>query len=352
MLLSENIDPIEHRAAMRAKNAAESANAITFAEATEKFIAAREGEWRNPKHRQQWENTLATYCAPINQMHVGLIDTPAVLRCLEPDWATKTETASRVRGRIEQVLDWCTVRGYRKGENPARWRGHLDKLLSAPKKIKKSTHQPAIPWAAMPAFMQRLRTEQDGVAARCLEFVALTGVRSGEARGMQWREIDTDEAVWVVPASRTKRNRQHRVPLSPQALRIIEKMPKQAGSPLVFTSSRGGELSDMSLTAVLRRMHEAQPIPCDAPGRAPTAHGMRSALRDWAFEATTHAREVVEATLSHVTGDATELAYKRGDALERRRALLAEWADFLDKPKQPAKVANIGAARAKRKAAA
>lgn len=352
LLLAEGIDPIEHRAAMRAKNAAESASAISFAQATERFIAAREGEWRNAKHGQQWRNTLATYCEPINAMHVGLIDTPAVLRVLEADWATKTETLSRVRGRIEQILDWCTVRGYRKGENPARWRGHLDKLLSAPKKIKKSTHQPAIPWQSMPEFMVRLRAEQEGVAARCLELVALTGVRSGEARGMQWREIDKDGAVWVVPAERTKRNRQHRVPLSAQALALIEKLPKLAGSPLVFTSSRGGELSDMALTAVLRRMHDVKAIPCDTAGRAPTAHGLRSSLRDWAYEATAHPREIVEAALAHSNGDQTELAYKRGDALERRRTLLVEWAGFLDK--QPAKVESISAARAekKRKAAA
>lgn len=295
---------------------------------------------------------LATYCEPINAMHVALIDTAAVLRCLEGGWSTKTETLSRVRGRIEQILDWCTVRNYRKGENPARWRGHLDKLLSAPKKIKKEAHQPAIPWASLPAFMARLRAEQEGVAARCLELVTLTGVRSGEARGMEWNEIDNDAAVWIVPAERTKRARQHRVPLTEQALRIIEGMPKVAGSNYVFSAPRGGALSDMALTEVIRRMQEVEPIPCDTKDRVPTAHGMRSALRDWAYEATSHPREIVEATLAHANGDATELAYKRGDALERRRALLIEWADFLDKPKQPAKVESIGAARAKKKAAA
>lgn len=290
----------------------------TFKDCTADFLRDKEGEWRNPKHRQQWENTLTQYAFPhIGTMPVGDIDLPHVLVCLEPLWRTKTETATRLRGRIESVLDWATVRKYRTGENPARWKGHLDSLLPAPTKIKKVTHHRAVPIDDMAAFMADLRSRA-GIAAMALEFTILTAARSGEVRGATWAEIDLPAAAWIVPGDRMKIGREHRVPLSNAAIRLLESVPRMDGTDLVFPGTKGQPLSDMSLTAVLRRM-EVDAVP----------HGFRSSFRDWAGDRTTYPRELAEAALAHTVGDAVEQAYRRGDALEKRRDLMESWSVFL-----------------------
>jgi integrase len=290
----------------------------TFSDCTADFLRDKEGEWRNPKHRQQWENTLAQYAHPhIGAMPVGDVDLPHVLACLEPLWREKTETATRVRGRIESVLAWATVRKYRSGENPARWKGHLDALLPAPAKLKNVVHHRAVPIDGMAAFMADLRSRA-GIAARALEFTILTAARSGEVRGATWAEIDLATAVWIVPGARMKAGREHRVPLSKAAIKLLESMPRMDGTDLVFPGTKGQPLSDMSLTAVLRRM-ETDAVP----------HGFRSTFRDWAGDRTTYPRELAEAALAHAVGDEVEKAYRRGDALEKRREMMESWSLFV-----------------------
>ena len=239
-----------------------------------------------------------------------------VLKALEPIWKTKTETATRLRGRIESILDWATVRKYRTGDNPARWKGHLDKLLPAPGKIPKVEHHKALPASQMPAFVKDLQT-REGLAARALEFAILCASRSGEVRGAQWVEIDMGQASWVIPAERMKAGKEHRVPLSTQTLKLLKSIPKSEAGDWVFTSSTGKPLSDMALTTVLRRM-KVDAVP----------HGFRSTFRDWAGEMTNHPRDVAEQALAHTLENKVEAAYRRGDALEKRRLMMQEWAEF------------------------
>ena len=315
-------DPIAERAAARSALAAQRGAEITFDECAEKFISAKSAEWKNAKHVAQWSATLTTYASPVvGTMQVRDIELSHIVKILEKDdfWTTKTETASRVRGRIEAVLDWATVRGYRKGENPARWKGHLDKVLAAPKKVQKVEHHAALPVDEIGAFMRDLR-EREGIAARALEVLILTAARSGEVRGMTWGEINLDEAVWIVPAERMKAKREHRVPLSVRVIEVLRSLPVVAGE-LVFPGMReGSPLSDMTLTAVLKRM-----------GRADlTAHGFRSSFRDWAAERTNYPREVAEMALAHTIGDKVEAAYRRGDLFEKRRRMMEDWSRFCD----------------------
>lgn len=314
-------DPILER--QRAKSAlrAQQARAITFDAACRAYIDARSDEWRNAKHRSQWSNTLETYASPIiGKMHVQDIGKEHVLQVLEPIWKTKTETASRLRGRIEQVLDWATARGHREGLNPARWRGHLDKLLSKPDKIAKVEHHAALPIDGIGAFMAELR-QRHGITARALEFLVLTAARSGEVRGATWAEIDLDAAIWTIPADRMKAGKEHRVPLSEQALKLLRELPRSEGNDLVFPAPRGGVLSDMSMTALTRRM-----------GADCVPHGMRSTFRDWCSERTNYPRDVAEMALAHAIGDKVEAAYRRGDLFDKRRQMMAAWAAFCDKP--------------------
>jgi integrase len=244
------------------------------------------------------------------------VDLANVLAILEPLWTSKTETATPLRGRIEQVLDWSTARGHRDGLNPARWRGHLDKLLARPSKITRVEHRSALPFPETGVFMQRLR-EAEGMGARALEFVILTAARSGEVRGAVWSEIDLGAGVWTIPGGRMKAGREHRVPLSPDAVAVVKALPRMAGTDLVFPAPRGGTLSDMTLTAVLRRMKVAA-VP----------HGFRSTFRDWASERTNYPRDVAEMALAHAIGDKVEAAYRRGDLFEKRRRLMTDWAKF------------------------
>ncbi len=307
----------------------------SFREAAEALIAAKGDAWRNAKHRAQWRSTLATYAFPVlGEVPVDAVTVEHVLAALQPIWTTKPETAARLRGRIEAVLDFARARGWREGENPARWRGHLDHLLPPPSRVRRVAHHSALDWRRAPAFVAELRG-MPGLAARALELLILTAARSGEVRGARWREIDLDAAVWTIPAERTKARRDHRVPLAPRAVALLRALPR-FDDTLVFPG-RKGEMSDMTLTAVLRRMsqrHEAEGRApwADAEGRRLTAHGFRSTFRTWAQEATSFPSEIAEAALGHVVGDKVERAYRRGDALERRRELMERWAQFLDRP--------------------
>ena len=331
--VEQGVDPIEQRREVRNVLMATRASAKTFDECVAGLLAAREGEWRNAKHRWQWQNTLETLAAPVmGKLRVSDIKLAHVLDVLQPIWSNKTETASRLRGRIEAVLDWATARGYRTGENPARWKGHLDQLLARPSKIAKAKHYAALPIDDMPAFLTLLRAS-DGTGARALEFSILTAARSGEVRGASWSEIDLDAAVWLVPAERMKMRREHRVPLSPQALKLLRAVPRVEDQALVFPAPRGGVLSDMSLVAVLRRM-----------GVDAVPHGFRSTFRDWAAERTNFPHELAEMALAHAIDSKTEAAYRRGDMLEKRAAMMGAWATFCKTPTphKAGKVTAIG----------
>lgn len=329
--IKSGIDPIAERAAARSALAAAVASAITFKQAAQKYIEANEAGWKSAKHAAQWTATLETYAHPtIGNLQVAHIDTSHVVGILEPIWNTKTETASRLRGRIESVLDWAKVRGYRKGENPARWKGHLDHILPARAKVQKVRHHTALDYRDIGAFMVALKAV-DGMGARALEFAILCASRSNEVRGATWGEIDEKAGVWIIPTERMKAEREHRVPLSPAALALLESQPRMVGTNLIFPSAKNGVLSDMTLTAVIRRMHEASTKAgdsgwCDSAGKVITAHGFRSSFRDWAGETTAYPREVIEHALAHQLKDAAEAAYQRGDLLDKRRRLMADWA--------------------------
>ena len=311
--ITRGVDPL----AVRHAEAAPEPTVPTFAEAAERYIAAHETGWRNDKHRQQWRSTIAAYAAPVAAVPVSDVDTAAVLGVLEPIWHAKPETATRLRGRIEQILDYARVQGWRDGPNPAVWRGHLALALPARDKVKPVEHHAALPWQEAPAFMARLR-DQAGVGAAALRFAILTAARSGEVRGATWREIDA--VLWTVPAVRMKARREHRIPLSAAALAVLNDAAALPHGPddFVFPGQRVNRpLSDMSLTAVLRRMNRGEL----------TAHGFRSTFRDWAAE-TGQPADIAEAALAHVVGDKTEAAYRRGDLLSRRRQMMTDWADY------------------------
>ncbi len=314
------VDPIDERRFAAIKLRAEQAKAFTFKASALAYIEAHEPGWRNAKHAEQWRNTLASTYPSIGQLQVRDVTLPHVLGVLEPIWKVRTETASRLRGRIESVLDWATVRGYRDGLNPARWKGHLDHLLPSPGKIKKTGHHAAVPVGEVGAFMKALRA-MEGIGARALEFVILTAARSGEVRGATWREIDLDAATWTVPGVRMKAGKEHRVPLSAASLALLRGLSRSSGTDLVFPAPRGGVLSDMTLVAVIRRM-QIEAVP----------HGFRSSFRDWCSERTSYPREVAEMALAHTIGNKVEAAYRRGDLLEKRRPMMRDWAAFCAKP--------------------
>lgn len=313
------VDPLaeRHREAAEAIAAAQAAQiaGITFRHVAEAHIAANEGSWRNSKHRQQWRNTLATYVYPvIGDLPVADIGTAHVLQIVEPIWQDKPETASRVRGRIETVLDAAKARGYREGENPARWRGHIAQILPARAKLSRGHHK-AMPYAEMPEFMRALRA-REAMAALALEFVILTATRTSEVLGATWGEVDLDKAIWTIPAVRMKAGKEHRVPLPPRAIEILE-TTKVLDKNWLFPADRGGKLSGMAMSMLLRRMK----LDC-------TVHGFRSAFRDWSAECTGYAHEVCEMALAHSIGNKAEAAYRRGDLFEKRRRLMSEWANY------------------------
>jgi integrase len=328
-LCKDGIDPVEARKAGRAKAQLADARSITFNQCAKAYITAHRAGWRNIKHASQWTSTLETYASPVfGTLPVHAIDVGLVTKALEPIWSTKPETASRVRGRIEAVLDWAKVRGYRAGENPARWRGHLDHLLPARTKVRKVEHHAALPYCEIGAFMPALR-ERDALAARALEFAILTAARTSEVINARWDEIDLRAKVWTVPAERMKSGREHRVPLSDAAVRILDRMQGVRENDHVFPGERREALSNMAFLMLLRRMGHAEL----------TAHGFRSTFRTWAAECTNYPREVVEAALAHIVGDATEQAYQRGDMFEKRRRLMTTWAEYCAKP--PARAALL-----------
>ena len=312
------VDPIHERRATASALRAHQATRRTFKEVATSYVAFQEAAWKNPKHRKQWTSTLEAYAYPvIGQLSVDAITEHHVIAVLEPIWTTKTETASRLRGRIESILDWARVRGHREGENPARWKGHLDKVFPAQGQIQQVRHFKAMSAADTPRFVARLSLES-GISALALRFLILTAARSGEVRGAEWEEFDFDQAIWTIPASRMKARRQHRVPLSDPALVLLKEAqarPLPSKTSLVFSNIKGGLLSDMSLTAVMRRMGE------DA-----VPHGFRSTFRDWVGEHTDYPSDLAEMALAHVLPNKTEAAYRRGDALEKRRGMMDAWA--------------------------
>lgn len=304
-VLAAGDDPI---AARRAAMAA----GTTFGEAATAFIASQKAGWKNDAQADQWEQSLRDY-GPASTMPVDKIDTPTVMACLTPIWTTKTETAARVRGRIERVLDWAKVHGHRTGDNPARWRGHLDKLLPKPSKVARARHHAAMPYADVPALMQRL-AERDGRARLALRFVILTAARTEEATGAQWAEFDLARALWTIPAGRMKGGREHLVPLSPAAVALLEPLSRDA-SPFALSEN-----------AMLYLLQRPTPKGLDLPF---TVHGFRSSFRDWAAETQDTPNEIVEMALAHAIRNKAEAAYRRGSLIDKRRALMDAWASYL-----------------------
>jgi integrase len=317
-LVRDGIDPIQQRRdAARARRAAQMKR-MTFAEAATRYIAAHEPGWRNAKHAWQWRNSLDRYVIPkIGALDVGDIGITQVLDVLEPIWRTTTETASRIRGRIELILAWADKRVERERLNPARWRGHLDTQLPRPSKVTRPRHHKALPCAEMGVFMKFLRN-QDSMAARALEFAILTAARSGEVRHASWGEVDLGSMVWTIPADRMKGGREHRVPLNDGAMSLLRSTARVEGSEVIFQAPSSGPLTDTALVAVCRRI-----------GADCVPHGFRSTFRDWCSEHTNVAREVAEMALAHAIGNEVEAAYRRGDLFDKRRRLMDEWAAFL-----------------------
>lgn len=345
--LNRGIDPVAERKAAKERLIASRRKGMTFEDAVEKALAAKLDAFKNDKHRDQWRNTLVQYAMPvIGSLPLQEIDTAAVLRVLSQEvrdkagslegtlWQARTETASRLRGRIEAVLSWATVAGERSGDNPARWAGNLKELLPAASKIAVEGNQPALGLDDAARWFAEL-CKREGFGARALEFVALTAARSGEVRGATWDEIDLKKGLWIIPAARMKMKREHRVPLPPAAVAMLEALPKLDGNPLVFPATRGGMLSDMTLSATMRRMHESDVATggigyLDPRSKRPAVpHGLRSTFRDWVAERTTYPSEMAEVALAHRISNAVEAAYRRGDMVEKRRKMMGDWLNFL-----------------------
>jgi len=324
----EGIDPVAQRQTVRSALLAAQAKAITFEECALQVIDKKMKEASNAKHAQQWQNTLQTYAFPIlGKMAVDDVLLAHIVEVLRPHWETKTETMTRVRQRIETVLSWASANGYRDGPNVAAWKNNLDAILPAPAKIAKVKHHRALEIDSIHDFMAKLRN-REGIAARCLEFVVLTAVRSGEARGAVWSEIDLEARVWTIPASRMKADKEHRVPLSDAAIKLLESLDRSEKTDLVFPAPRGGNLSDAAMSALLKRMK------VDV-----TVHGFRSTFRDWTAERTSTPHHIAEMALAHAIGSGVEKAYLRGDLLDKRVTLMKQWATFL--ATKPAKAENV-----------
>lgn len=316
-------DPIEARRVRLMSVRVEAARGITFKDCAEQYISAHKAGWRNDKHRAQWKNTLKTYVYPVfGELSIGAIDTALVIKALEPIWTAKPETASRIRGRIEAVLSWATAREFRIGDNPARWRGHLDTLLAPRRKIARVRHHSALPFDDLPAFMVNLR-KRAGISRRALEFAILTAARTGEVIGARWSEIDQNRKIWIIPPERMKGGRVHRVPLTDRSLEILSENPFDGKNDIVFQGGRAGKpLSNMAMLGVLQRM-----------GRSDvTVHGFRSTFSDWAAETTRYSSEVVEMALAHSVSDKVEAAYRRGDLFQKRRRIMEDWIRYCTMP--------------------
>lgn len=321
-LIADGIDPIEAKRSGLLEKRLASANTVTFDKAAEAFIEANEAGWRSDKHGGQWRNTLKTYASPvIGDLPVSAVNTALVLKILQPIWATKTETATRVRGRIEKVLDWAKVQGYRSGDNPAAWKGHLSEALPKPSKVAGAGHHAALPWPEMGQFMETLRA-MPGAGSLAMQLIILTATRTSEVIESKWSEFDLEAGLWVIPKERMKGFREHRVPLSKKAIAVLAQVKwDNKASAFVFPGAKlDTPISNMTCLAALKRM-----------GRSDlTVHGFRSTFRDWAAESTAYPRDVCEMALAHAIEDKSEAAYRRGDLLEKRARLMAEWADFCD----------------------
>jgi integrase len=331
--LLDGIDPLEAKKAAKVQRALAAAKAMTFSEAARGYLDQHSAKWRNVMHAAQWPSTLKAYVEPIlGQMPVAEIDVPLVLKVLEQKlgaargysagsfWMTRPETAKRVRGRIEAILDWAKARGYRAGDNPAAW-STIGQVLPARGQIAKVEHHPALDYRELPAFMARLRAHE-GSAARALEFLVLTAARTREVVGAKWEEIDIEQRVWTVPAGRMKASKEHRVPLSARAIELLQSLYREADNPFVFIGPRRAGLSKSAMAEVLKRA-----------GRTDvTVHGFRSSFRDWAAERTAYPNHVVEMALAHAIPAAVEAAYRRGDLLDKRRRLMDDWATFCTSP--------------------
>lgn len=320
LLVREGIDPIVHRKERRALAQNKTAAYMTFKECAERYIRNNQAGWSNPKHASQWTSTLETYAYPvIGPLPVSHIETAHIMEILEPIWAEKNETARRVRGRVEAVLDAARVAKQRTGENPSRWKGHLDKLLPASFKVVKVVHHPSMPYSDVSNFIALLRA-QDNTASLALEFLILTASRTNEVIDATFDEFDLDKAVWVIPAARMKAKREHRVPLSTRAIQIVRQMEAVRQNDHVFPGQRGKGLSNMAFLQLLKRMNRTDI----------TVHGFRSTFRDWAGEQTSYPSEVVEMALAHTVGNQVQQAYFRTDLFEKRAALMRDWAKFLE----------------------
>lgn len=334
-LVIDGINPLEAKRQRQLDAEIVKARLMTFDQCADAYIEAHRASWKSAKHADQWTNTITTYVSPlIGSMPVEQVDTALVVKVLaQPDdkgqqfWQVKNETATRVRGRIESILGWATTSGFRSGDNPARWKGHLENLLATISRAQRIKNHPSLAWERMGAFVYDLR-QRDGIAARAVEFAILTASRSGEVRGACWSEIDLAGKVWTIPASRMKAKREHEVPLSDAACSLLEHMPKVDGSELIFCGTKGQALSDMSLTAVIRRMNGERSKWVNKEGNTITVHGFRSTFRMWAAESTNYPREVAEHALAHQLPDAVERAYQRGTQFTKRAAMMNEWAKF------------------------
>jgi integrase len=359
-LLRGGIDPIAQRDAAKAARRLVVAKAMTFKEAAEAYIKSHSDGWKNAKHAAQWTSTLEQYAYPlIGELDVKDVETGLVIKVLDPIWKSKTETANRVRSRLELILSWATTHGLRTGENPARWRGHIQNLLPKPSKISKVEHHPALDMDDVQGFLTAVGNV-NGMGARALEFAILTATRSGEVRGATWGEVDLEKEAWLIPAARMKANVDHRVPLSMQAMDILRGRIREieivdgkfdpAKDEVVFKARSGGTLSDMTLTSVIRRLNDGKdPMPWIDPksGEQAVPHGFRSTFRDWASERTSYPREVAEQALAHKVSNQVEAAYLRGDLFTKRRKLMEQWGTFATSPaKQDVRVVGINEKRA------
>jgi integrase len=333
LLLLDGIDPIDHKRAAQAAAAAATAKALTFREAAHRYFDQHEAKWSSNSHRLQFLASLESHAFPVlGSMDVAAIGLPDILRCLEPIWNDKTITADRVRNRIEQILGWCTVRGHRAGDNPARWAGHLGEVLPSPRQVAPKVHHAALPYAALPSFTSNLRErDNEGIAPLALQFLILTASRTNEVLGARWDEIDFATATWTIPASRMKARREHRVPLSPAAVELLRKLPRENGNPFVFIGPTAGRgLGGMVLARFMKKRM----------GHTETVHGFRASFRTWSAAETAFPREVCERALAHVVGDQSEQAYERGDSFNKRRKLMDAWAKYCATP-AVAKIGNV-----------
>ncbi len=338
--IADGIDPVEERRVKRAARAAEAAKALTFEEAARQYYMQNEPRWRNLKAAAQFLSTMEDYVFPVfGKVSVAQVDTGLVLKALEGEhpkhpgksiWMAIPETANRIRGRIENVLNWATTRGYREGENPARWRGHLQNVLPARGQIQRVEHHAAMHYADIPAFIAEL-SKREGVAAKALEFAILTAARTGEVIGATWDEIDLEGRMWTIPADRMKASKEHRVPLSDRAFEILRSLPREKDNPFIFIGARASSLSNMAMSSVLKRMNR----------KNITVHGFRSTFRDWAAEMTSYQNHVVEQALAHTIGNAVERAYRRGDMFQKRTRLMTDWARFCATHKPAGEVVPI-----------